>query len=206
MDLSLQVSKYNGTQEEEHGMIDFKAELNKLAKPELDLTFQDRKNDISTAFASLNTLIAKFNKKQSTIEMQVEEMCALLEQQQETNQEDTKELEMELLVQALIVAADLIEDFYIYAAKCGETQLASQAGLMWRTLAKEMATAGLCRIEDENTPFNPRLNHMEGVTANGDVPEGFITNVLRSGYIYQNKVYRKSGVIVKKAKTQDSAS
>lgn len=180
-------------------MIDFKAELDKLAEPKPDTTFLNRKDEISAAFGSLNTLLTRFNKTQGTIEMQVEEMYAILEEQQEgANQEDTKKLETEQLVQALIVAADLIEDFYLYAAKSGELQLAEQAGLMWRMLSKEMVSAGLCRIEDENTPFQAQLNHMEGVTETGDVPEGFVTNVLRSGYIYQNKVYRKSSVIVKK--------
>jgi len=131
--------------------------------------------------------------------MQVEEMYAILEEQQEADQEETKKPEMEQLVRALIVAADLIEDFYLYAVKSEELQLADQAGLMWRTLAKELTNAGLCRIADENTPFQAQLNHMEGVTDIGDVPEGFITNVLRSGYIYQSIVYRKSSVIVKKA-------
>lgn len=180
-------------------MIDFKAELDKLAEPKLDSTFLNQKDETSAAFASLNTLLTRFNKTQGTIEMQVEEMYAILEEQQEeAGQEDTKRLEMEQLVRALIVAADLIEDFYLYAAKSGEPQLADQAGLMWRTLAKELASAGLCRIADENTPFDARLNHMEGVVTTGDVPEGFVTNVLRSGYIYQNKVYRKSSVIVRK--------
>ena len=126
-------------------------------------------------------------------------MYAILEEQQEADQEETKKPEMEQLVRALIVAADLIEDFYLYAVKSEEMQLADQAGLMWRTLAKELTNAGLCRIADENTPFQAQLNHMEGVTDIGDVPEGFITNVLRSGYIYQSIVYRKSSVIVKKA-------
>lgn len=181
-------------------MIDFKAELNKLAKPELDSEFLSRKEEISAAFDSHNKLIDKFNKKHSTIEMQVEEMYAILEEQkEEASQEDLKKLEKERLVQALIVAADLIEDFYVYAAKSDDLQLANQAGLMWRTLSKELTNAGLCRITDESTPFNAQLNHLEGVTAIGDEPEGFITNVLRSGYIYQNKVYRKSSVIVKKA-------
>jgi len=181
-------------------MINFKAELKKLADPELDLTFMRQKDEMSTAFSSLNTLLARLNKKQGTIEMQVEEMYAILEEQQkEEEQKDKKKLEMEQLTQALIAAADLIEDFYLYAAKSEDVQLASQAGLMWRTLEKELTNAGLCRITDENTPFNDRLNHLEGVTPIGDEPEGFITNVLRSGYIYQNKVYRKSSVIVKKS-------
>lgn len=181
-------------------MINFKAELDKLAESELDSAFLSRKDEISAAFASLNNLLTKFNKTQGSIEMQIEEMYAILEEQQEgVVQEDTKKLEMEQLVRVLLVAADLIEDFYLYAAKSGELQLADQAGLMWRTLEKELVSAGLCRIADENTPFQAQLNHMEGVTAIGDAPVGFITNVLRSGYIYQNKVYRKSSVIVKKA-------
>lgn len=180
-------------------MIDFKAELAKLAEPEPDSAFLSRKDEMSAAFASFNNLLAKFNKTQGTIEMQVEEMYAILEEQQEeAGQEDAKKLETEQLIRALIVAADLIEDLYFYAEKSGEEQLTEQAGLMWRMLSKELVSAGLCRIADENTPFQAQLNHMEGVTAIGDVPEGFITNVLRSGYIYQNKVYRKSSVIVKK--------
>lgn len=192
--------KKDGMKEEKYIMINFKAELEKLAEPETDSAFLRRKDEISTAFEALNTLLAKFNKTQGAIEMQVEEMYAILEEQQEeADQEDTQKREMEQLVRALIVAADLIEDFYLYAVKSGDLQLAGQAGLMRRTLEKELTSVGLCRIADENTPFRAQLNHMEGITAAGDVPEGFITDVLRSGYIYQNKIYRKSGVLVKKA-------
>lgn len=181
-------------------MIDFKAELKLLADPDLDLAFTAQKDEVSAVFSSLNTTIARLNKKQGSIEMQVEEMYGILEdQQQEAGQKNTQQLEMERLAQALVVAADLIEDFYVFAAKGEDAQLAAQAGLMWRTLEKELTNAGLCRIADENTPFNDRLNHLEGVTAAGDEPEGFITNVIRSGYMYQNKVYRKSSVIVKKS-------
>lgn len=181
-------------------MIDFKAELKKLARPEQDLAFLEQKDETGAAFAAFNTLLSKIDKKQSTIEMQVEEVYAVLEEQQEdeAGRQDTNRYAMEQLVQALIVAADLVEDFYVYAEASQDKQLAAQAGLMWRTLTKELTNVGICRIADENTPFNAQLNHLEGVTTVGDEPEGFITSVLRSGYLYQDKVYRKSGVIVKK--------
>lgn len=195
-------------------MFDFKAELIKLARPEPDPAFMDRKDEISAAFAAFNGTLTKFNKKQGAIEMQVEELYAFLEEQKEQQErqheagqkrqqeqairEEAAERENGQLVQALIVAADLIEDFHAYAAESGNRQLSDQAGLMWRALAKELARVGLCRIADEHTPFNAQLNHLEGVAAAGDGPEGMIASVLRSGYMYRNKVYRKSGVIVKK--------
>lgn len=186
-------------------MIDFKGELEVLKKQseELDHAFLNRKEEIEEAQGVMNTLLTKLNQKQSAVEMQVEEMFCILEEQQEeqkgcVEKDDARKREVDQFVHTLIVAADLIEDFFLYAEQDANTQLADQVGLMWRRFSKELGNVGLTRIADEHTPFDERLNHVEGVTDQGDDPQGYISSVLRSGYLFGNQVYRKSSVIVKK--------
>lgn len=178
-------------------MIDFKNELKKLALQE-DPDFFTCKQEISTAMGSLNDLIKRFSKKQSSLEIQMEEIYSLLEEKSTKAELAALKKDNENLVQALIAAADLTEDYYLYAQEHGDSSTAAQATLMWNALNKAMSAAGLCRIADENTPVNPKLNHIEGITQCEDVPEGWVVHVLRSGYQYKNQIYRKSDVSVRK--------
>lgn len=179
-------------------MFDFKEELNKLSNQENDSQFIEHEKDISTSFESMSNVISKLLKKQGAMSMQVEEMYSLLEE--EDNHDTIKELETEnkSLINALIIAADLIEDFYIYYKEHPNEAMASNSEIMWNTLCKAMTAAGLSRISDENTPFDAKLNTIEGVAADHSLPEGYIIKVLSSGYQYHGKVYRKSTVIVNK--------
>lgn len=180
-------------------MFDFKGELQKLSKQENDSQFITHEKDISTTFESINSVMTKLLKKQGAMSMQVEEMYSILEE--EENQDEVKELENEnkALVNALITAADLIENFYIYYKEHPNEAMASESKLMWNTICKAMTATGLSRIYDENTPFDAKLNTIEGVANEPALPEGFIIKVLNSGYQYHGKVYRKSTVIVNKA-------
>lgn len=182
-------------------MFDFKAELQKISVKELDPKFIEHEKDISITFESLNTVMTKLLKKQSAMSMQVEEMYSIIEDAEGNEDQDTlKDLENEnnALINALITAADLVEDFYIYSNDNSNEAMASGSDLMWNTLCKAMTAAGLTRISDENTPFDAKLNTIEGVTSDPSLPEGFIVKVLSSGYQYHGKIYRKSTVIVNK--------
>ena len=179
-------------------MIDFKEELEKLTEEQIDPAFVTRREDVGTIFQTINGIVTKLFKKQGAMSMQVEEMYSILEESENNGKIRDLEQEHNNLVQVLITAADLIEDFYLYYKENYEEAMAVQSELMWHTICKTMAGIGLIRISDEGTPFNAKLNHVEGVIEDPRYENGFIMNVLKSGYQYKNQVYRKSSVIVNK--------
>lgn len=184
-------------------MIDYKQELQRLQHPGTGT--DDTRAEVSAALERMSTLLAQFKKKQNSIEMQTEEIFSLLEEQSENGGTDGADTKIErlkaardTLLQALIGAADLIEDYYIYAEAHGDASMREQAALMWHTQCKKMTAAGLIRIADEDTPVDPSLNHIEGITHRADLPEGWITGVIKSGYRYKERVIRRSSVVVNK--------
>lgn len=184
-------------------MIDFKKELEKLSKPNLDQQFLKYENDISTGFSVLNGTVTKIFKKQGAMDIQLEEMYAVLDERDNKDIIENLEHERAELAKALIAAADLVEDFYVYYKEHYDVSLSAQSELMWKTICKAMAGAGLIRIADENTPFDMHLNSIEGTTHNDAFQNGFIVKVLKSGYIYNNTVYRKSIVVVNRLEEEE---
>jgi len=177
-------------------MIDFKKELDKLSNPDLERQFLNCENDVNVGFSALNGTVTKIFKKQGAMNMQLEEIYSILEENEKTDIIKSLEHEKSYLVNTLIGAADLVEDFYVYYKEHYDENLSTQSKLMWNTLCKAMTGAGLIRIADENTPFNMQLNSIENTTCDNAFPNGNIVKVLKSGYIYNNTVYRKSIVIV----------
>ena len=99
---------------------------------------------------------------------------------------------------ALIKAADLAEDFYVYAKKSGDADIAGQASLMWAGTCKALNAVGLARIADEHAVYDPSLNTIQETASDKRFANGAVTEVLQSGYTYGGKIIRKSLVIVNK--------
>ena len=182
-------------------MIDFEKELQKLtteSEPKKDEGFFNIKNEVCQVLQTQNELVSKLLKKQGAASIQVEEMYAIMEEQNQEDQLQELESRQQVLIQALIKAADLMEDLYIYYKEHYDEAMIVQAQMMWNTLCKELSQAGLSRIADENTPYNLQLNSISGVASDTNDPDGFVVKVLKSGYLYNGKVIRKSEVIVNK--------
>lgn len=185
-------------------MIDFKEELDKLSQPPIDPQFAQYSEDVSTTLQALNGITARLFKKQGAMSMQVEEIYSILEEKDNTDLIKNLEQENQNLLDTLVTASDLLEDFYLYYKEYPDEAMTAQSELMWNTICKAMAGIGLLRIADENTPFDPKLNSIEGVVEDPSFRNGFIVKVLKSGYRYQTNVYRKSIVIVNRAEEVES--
>lgn len=179
-------------------MFNFKEELEKFPEQIPDSNFTSCEKEISMTFEALNSTMGKLVNKQGAMNMQVEEMYSILEEQENTDKEEELAEENNKLVNTLIATADLVEDFYLYYREHHDEALTVQSAIMWNTLCKTLAVAGITRIADENTPFHMQLNTIEGITNDQSLPNSFIVNVLKSGYQYKDKVVRKATVIVNK--------
>lgn len=61
-----------------------------------------------------------------------------------------------------------------------------------------LKTAGLEKIEAENQPFDPNLHEASEMAPGGQDGENIVAEVLRTGYIFGDKVIRPALVTVKK--------
>lgn len=104
----------------------------------------------------------------------------------------------EAMRKAIIQTSDMIEDFYIFAEKGDNPDISAQAELMWANACKTLSGVGLTRIAGERAMFDPLLNEIKGTVCDERYANGIVTEVFRSGYIYDCAVLRKSEVIVNK--------
>ena len=133
----------------------------------------------------------KFLRNQSEISLTLSEMRDAMEIEE---QKEKPNLEVVALVHLLVETADMVEAFYKYAVQSDNLALINQAELMWKSMLKKYAIAGLSRIPDEQTEVDVQLNR--AVAVDEGLQEGVIANTLRSGYVYKGGLVRKSEVTI----------
>ncbi len=177
--------------------MDFHEEVLKLAELPLKEDADDKfySSDISLIYDEFNKNIIKINKSQKEISYNVEEIYEFIQDLKE--EERNKSIEYDL-VNSLISIVDIIEDFYVFATSEKDLNVISHAEMLWRSILKKLSLFGLARIYDEKTKLDVIYNTTIGTDSDKSLPEGYILKTIKSGYIYKNKVIRKSLVIVNK--------
>ncbi|MDR1970529.1 MAG: nucleotide exchange factor GrpE [Treponema sp.] len=174
-------------------MLNFEAELDKLLSREI----QDLPQyEFAELAAAGQTLLAEFNKKQTDVSLQVEEIYDLVKEQELL--QDTAKAERNRanqLIQAAIGLGDLLEDFYVYARRSGDEALKHQAGLLWEQAGGILAGLGITRFGESGQFLDPRI-HTVKASAESSLPRECIVEALQSGYAYQNALIRKAAVVV----------
>ncbi|MDR1587705.1 MAG: nucleotide exchange factor GrpE, partial [Treponema sp.] len=143
-------------------------------------------------------LLAEFNKKQTDISLQIEEIYDLVkEQDTRALQEavDAEKTRANQLVFAAISLADLLEDFYAYAGQSGSEELTHQAKLLWENAGGILSGRGVFRFGEEGQPMNPQI-HTVKASVESPLPREQVVQVLQSGYVYRNVLLRKAAVVV----------
>ena len=147
------------------------------------------KDDLASYVGDFYKIFEKSLRNQSEMALTLSEMRDALEEEEKgTNPEITG------LVALLVETADMVEAFYKYALQSENLALVGQAELMWKSMLKKYALAGLSRIPDEQTEVDALLNRT--IAVDNNVKEGIIANTVRSGYVYKGELIRKSEVIV----------
>ena len=149
--------------------------------------------ELDRYIGDFQNIFEKSLRNQSEMSLTLSEMRDALEKVEEED-DDKPNHEVVGLVKLLVETADMVEAFYKYALQSENLALISQAELMWKSLMKKYAMAGLSRIPDEQTEIDAQLN--QTVAIDESVKEGIIANTLRSGYVYKGGLIRKSEVTV----------
>jgi molecular chaperone GrpE (heat shock protein) len=176
-------------------MVNFEAELDKLLAHETGGLPQ---YEFAELAAAGRELLAEFNKKQTDVSLQIEEIYDLVKEQdnrvllETLNAEKTR---VNQLVLAAIELSDLLEDFCAYARQSGSEELKRQGSVLWENAGGILASRGVLRFGEEGQPLNPQI-HAVKASVESSLPREQVIRVLQSGYVYQNTLLRKAAVVV----------
>jgi molecular chaperone GrpE (heat shock protein) len=174
-------------------MLDFETELEKLLSREVGPLPQ---HEFAEVAAVERHLLVELDRKQRDASLQIEEIYDLVKEQRVLIEAAERERqEKDRLVTAAVEIADLIEYFRAYAERSGDEALQAQAGAMWQNTVKILANCGVVRFGEAGEPLDPRA-HTVKASAESSFPYEYVTEVLQSGYMSQDRILRKAAVVV----------
>lgn len=187
-------------------MIDFEKELKEFEFFQLDNDFINVRHETAQSVQALNSTLKRVRKEQNDVAFKLEEALEILdemkcdlfknnEHKQSISNESAEKLE---LIKVFISALDQFEDFYKFILNKTDITWNEQVGMIWNNISGILMSAGITRIENYNTVFNPQINSVKAVVCNSGLQDGVVTEVIRSGYMYKDDVLRKAEVIVNK--------
>ncbi len=187
-------------------MIDFVKELHKYNFATVDKELIAMRDETTLSMDSFGATLKKLRKEQGEVNFQIEEVITILDDMKEDNtavaelkkKRRAEEEEKMAVIKTLISVLDQFEDYYRYVRKYAEKSWSEQLTILWSNVAGILLSRGIFRIEGENTIFNPQLHVAGNLSNNNCLPEGLITDVIKSGYMYNNNVLRKAEVVVNK--------
>ncbi|MCL2321001.1 MAG: nucleotide exchange factor GrpE [Oscillospiraceae bacterium] len=184
--------------------MDFLEELLKLSKLPLDFDVEDEFKSIDAAiiYDEINKNIVKINKSQKEISYNMEEVNEFIQEYKDDYEDEIKR-ENDSLLKGLISIADVVEDFYVFCLSFGDDERKTSGEMIWNSILKKLSLSGLVRIFDEKTKPDAVFNTVISTSEDLSLPEGYIIKTVKSGYIYKNKVIRKSSVIVNKLENKE---
>ncbi len=180
--------------------MDFQKEIEKIIAHSQYQGISTRQgSETAVLLEEFNKSLQKNDKRQMEMSLILEEIYENIQEISETAEENEKDQKIsQQMILSMVSLIDVIEDFYILYSKKDDSTFASQTEVLWNTIMKKSSLIGLTRISDEKTPSDIMLNTIVATEWDSTLPSGYIIRTLRSGYLYNNMVIRKSEVIVNK--------
>ena len=99
-------------------------------------------------------------------------------------------------LEQLMALSDIIYDFFCYSRK--DATIATQARMMWQGTISALKKAGMEVLEPTGDTFNYILHIAHGTTSEPDIPHECISETLKCGYVFGDRILRRATVIVNK--------
>jgi molecular chaperone GrpE (heat shock protein) len=174
-------------------MLDFETELKKLLAREQETL---PRYEFAELAAAGQNLLTELNRKQADVSLQIEEIYDLSKEQHGLDEAlKSEKTAKNQLVSAAVGIADLIEYFHAYARRSGNEDLKNQANMMRQNAVATLSACGIFPFGEAGDPLNPQI-HTVKASAKSAVPREHVSEVLQSGYVYQNSILRKAAVVV----------
>jgi len=187
-------------------MIDFEKELQKYDFENTDKDLKEMKHETALSIQHFSNMFKKLRQEQNEVNGNLEEVTTSIEEikkqfhalsELQQTLKEAKEENLNLL-KTFIATLDQFEDYYNYIREHADNNWISQFDTIWSHISNILFSQGIYRIEEENSWFNPQLHVAKSVSNFEQLPEGMVTKIIKSGYIYKNTVLRKAEVTVNK--------
>ena len=145
------------------------------------------------------------NKQDDFLQKQLAQVLGMLEQSEKIQKEMIIQLDdlseqiseeeqgEDTLLNSLVLAAKIVEDFYRLEGV--DPEIKEQSAMMWRSIKKTLDLSDI-EIIDEMGATSTSRHKIEGTLQDETIPEGHISQVLESGYIYKGKIIKPSRVLI----------
>ena len=134
--------------------------------------------------AELTNITYRVEKKQKEMIHQLEEIDEAIHEGAEG------------LHSSIMNIADIVYDFYYFTQN--DTAVNPQAQMMWTSTKENLSDMGIIVLEPMGESFNYNLHIAHSMVADADLPNEYITEILKCGYIYEEKILRRAMVTVNK--------
>ena len=135
-------------------------------------------------FDSLEKIALAVDNRQKEMIIQLEELDASIN-------EDTKGH-----LEQLMSLSDIIYDFFSYSKK--DESIAEQAKMMWLSSKAVLMKAGIEVLEPTCETFNHLLHIAHDTTSQLDIPDEYVYETLKCGYVFGEQILRRATVVVNK--------
>ena len=139
-------------------------------------------------------ILVKINRNQSEIAMTLADIRDVMIDDHPEQHHSADHPDIPKLLSAMIETADMIEALYHFALQSQDDDLIEQSELMYKSMRKKYALAGLTKVAEEQTEIDAKLNTT--IATDATAKEGIIAKTLISGYVYNGNIIRKSEVII----------
>lgn len=185
-------------------MIDVKKEIRRYMPVNMDNILYEPHGAIKEAVQGFHKILKRVDKGQYRYSHQLEEILEILDDLEKDKnainalQKKDRESEKEIdrLLNAILELADSLEDIYSYAIRFGHKALQEQMSIEWKRIGDILNQYGIHRLEGIGTLFTSSLYVAKAVEENQDIPHAEILEILRSGYMYKDRILRKAEVVV----------
>ena len=96
----------------------------------------------------------------------------------------------------LMTLSDIIYDFFCYSKK--DEAIAAQAKMMWQGTTAALKKAGIEVVEPTGKTFSFSLHIAHDTTSRPDIPHEWISETLKCGYVFGERILRRATVVVNK--------
>ena len=145
----------------------------------------EHRKKISEQLAALEKIATTLDHRQKEMIIQLEELDAFISEGSEGHFEP------------LMALSDIIFDFYCYSKK--DANIAAQARMMWQGAAAALKKAGIEVLAPTGENFSYCLHIAHGTTSEPDIGHECISETLKCGYVFGDKILRRATVMVNRA-------
>jgi len=100
------------------------------------------------------------------------------------------------LLEVIMEVCDLTENMYIFSLQSQDLNLRSQMELQWKTLQQSLLKCGITRFGNSGDIFDRQLHAAVESRQIPDFSDGYILEVIKSGYIYKNQLIKRAEVVI----------